>query len=196
MKKSEYSRRDFLIRSCTGMSSVWLSARMPEILAAQEHAHLAATSSSEAKLEFFAPEQATEIEAVAAQILPTDSMPGAREAHVLYFIDRALMTFERDKQKVYLKGLKQLQGKTHKMFRPAKRFSELTSEQQIALLKAIEKSEFFDAVRMHTIIGFLANPEYGGNHERIGWKLIGFEDSFSFEPPFGYYDANPQTGKE
>jgi hypothetical protein len=28
----------------------------------------------------------------------------------------------------------------------------------------------------------------GGNRDEVGWKLIGFEDKFHFEPPFGYYD--------
>ena len=161
-----------------------MAAHMPEILAAQEHAHRAAASGAEAKLGFFTPEQSAEIEAVAAQILPADSTPGAREARVIFFIDRALTTFDKDKQKIYLNGLTQLQKKAGKKTR----FSELSSGQQIALLKKIEKSEFFELVRFHTIAGFFANPEYGGNQDRIGWKLIGFQDSFSFEPPFGYYD--------
>jgi hypothetical protein len=33
-------------------------------------------------------------------------------------------------------------------------------------------------------------PEYGGNREGLGWKLIGFEDRHIFEPPFGYYDRD------
>jgi gluconate 2-dehydrogenase gamma chain len=183
MQDFEYSRRTFLIRSLTGMSSAWLAARMPEILAAQEHAHRAASADVPARLEFFSPEQAVEVEAVAAQIIPTGSTPGAREAHVIYFIDRALTTFDKDKQKTYLKGLKQLRRNAGR-----KRFSQLTSEQQIALLKKLEKSEFFGLVHFHTILGFLADPSYGGNHEKIGWKLIGFQDAFAFEPPFGYYD--------
>ncbi len=70
----------------------------------------------------------------------------------------------------------------------AKRFSAASAEQQIAALKAIEKSTFFRAVRTHTVLGFLSDPERGGNANRVGWKLIGFEDRASFEPPFGDYD--------
>jgi gluconate 2-dehydrogenase gamma chain len=36
----------------------------------------------------------------------------------------------------------------------------------------------------------LSNPEYGGNFNKMGWKLIGFDDRFSWAPPFGWYDAN------
>jgi hypothetical protein len=38
-------------------------------------------------------------------------------------------------------------------------------------------------------MGFFGNPSYGGNRDLVGWKLIGFEDRFQFEPPFGYYDG-------
>ena len=41
-------------------------------------------------------------------------------------------------------------------------------------------------------MGFFSNPEYGGNHDLVGWKLIGFEDRFFYKPPFGYYDAGGQ----
>ena len=38
---------------------------------------------------------AAEIEAIAARIIPSDATPGAREAGVVYFIDRALSTRPR-----------------------------------------------------------------------------------------------------
>jgi gluconate 2-dehydrogenase gamma chain len=184
----ETSRRMFLIKSLTGVSSVWLALRLPEIVAAQEHAHQAAQSTAPTKFEFLTPEQATEIESVAAQIIPTDDSPGAREARVIFFIDRALTTFDKEQQPVYLKGLKELQAKQKKMFKNSAKFSDLNSEQQIKVLKAFEKNRFFEMVRAHTIMGFLADPLYGGNYDKVGWELIGFKDDFYFKPPFGYYD--------
>ena len=56
----------------------------------------------------------------------------------------------------------------------------------------MEKTPFFNTVRTHTIIGFFASPVHGGNQDKIGWKLIGYDDSLNFKPPFGYYDAQPQ----
>ena len=129
-----------------------------------------------------------------AQIIPTDDTPGAREAGVIYFIDRALTTFDRDRQPSYTQGLIALQSKTREMFPGTASFSSLTSAQQIQLLTAIEKTDFFELVRVHTILGFLSNPEYGGNRDKVGWKLIGFDDNFAFEPPFGYYDSVPEKG--
>jgi gluconate 2-dehydrogenase gamma chain len=188
MNNHDESRRMFLITSLTGVSSAWLALRLPEIVAAQEHAHRSNQSASPVTFEFLSAEQAAEIEAVAAQIIPTDDSPGAREARVIYFIDRALTTFDKDQQPLYVKGLKELQSKQKKMFKNSARFSELNAEQQIKVLKAFEKNEFFETIRVHTILGFFTDPSYGGNYEKIGWKLIGFQDDFYFKAPFGYYD--------
>jgi gluconate 2-dehydrogenase gamma chain len=188
MDNQDASRRMFLIKSLTGVSSAWLALRMPEIVAAQEHAHRAIQSPAPVKFEFLSPEQAVEVEAVATQIIPTDDSPGAREARVIYFIDRALTTFDKDKQPRYVKGLKDLQSRQKKIFKTSAKFSDLNSEQQIKVLKAFEKNEFFEIVRTHTIMGFFSDPSYGGNFEKAGWNLIGFKDEFYFKPPFGYYD--------
>ena len=55
--------------------------------------------------------------------------------------------------------------------------------------RADEQSDFFEIVRRDTILGFFSHQQYGGNRDRIGWKLIGFEDAAVFQPPFGYYDG-------
>ena len=188
------SRRSVLAGSATGLASIWLATHWPGILAAQEHAHSVAGSGLPAKFGFFTPEQAAEIESVAAQMIPKDDTPGAREAGTIYFIDRVLTTFDQDKQAAYTEGLKDLQAKTRELFPNAGQFSALTPAQQIQVLTALEKTPFFAQVRLHTIVGFFANPEYGGNHEKIGWKLIGFEDKFAWEPPFGFYDREYKRG--
>ena len=30
---------------------------------------------------------------------------------------------------------------------------------------------------------------YGGNHDKVGWQLIGYDGSLNHKAPFGYYDA-------
>lgn len=82
-----------------------------------------------------------------------------------------------------------LQERTQQTFSGASTFSKLNSDQQIQVLKAIEQTDFFEMVRVHTIMGFLADPDYGGNRGEVGWKLIGFEQKAAWKPPFGYYDA-------
>ena len=174
----------------------WLVALWPQIAAAQEHAHRAVRSGTPAALTVLDSGMAAEIEAIAAQIIPSDGTPGAREAGVIYFIDRALTTFAKDKRDAYRTGLQETQAKRAEMFPGSKSIAGLAAEQQIALLQAIEKTAFFELVRMHTIMGFLGSPSHGGNRDLAGWKVIGFEDKHSFEPPFGYYDARASEGEK
>lgn len=194
MDIGDNSRRQFLLASISGLGSAWLALRWPAIAAAQEHAQRATESGQPATFQFFSVRDAVEIEAMAAQIIPTDDAPGAHEAQVIYFVDHVLSTFERDKQPAYTQGLKDLRRKTQELFPNANEFSSLTPAHQIQVLTAIEKTDFFELVRLHTLMGFLARPEYGGNHDEAGWKLIGFDDQMTYEPPFGYYDAEQNKG--
>lgn len=188
------SRRQFLFRSASGLGAAWMLANWPAILSAHEHARQAAGSAA-LKLEFFSPAHAREVEAMAAQIIPADETPGAREAHVIYFIDRALTTFDQDQQSVYTVGLAELQKKVSEMFAGKESFSSLSNEDQIKLLTVIEKTEFFERVRLHTIMGFFSDPSHGGNFEQVGWKLIGFENQPMHQQPFGYYDGEAAKQK-
>jgi gluconate 2-dehydrogenase gamma chain len=143
-----------------------------------------------AQLEILTADQATEIEAAASRIIPTDDTPGAREAGVIYFIDRALGTFAADRRADYEKGLPVLQAKTQEMFPGAGKFSQATPDQQDAVLKALEGQPFFELILSHTVMGFLSVPERGGNRGGVGWKLIGYDDGPAFTPLFGYYDRD------
>jgi gluconate 2-dehydrogenase gamma chain len=170
----------------------WLSvsaALWAEIAAAQHHA-VESVKTGAAPKQVLTGAEAAEIEALASQIIPSDGSPGAKEAGVIYFIDRALATFDRDQLPVYRKGLEQMQATRKRLFPGSASIAGLTGEQQIALLKAEEKSEFFELLRTHTILGFLGHPSYGGNRDCVGWKHLGFEDRMGFEPPFGFYDRD------
>src|SRR5262245_12035436 len=183
------SRREFLINSVSGLSAAWVAANYSGILEAEEFVQQAARGGQPAKLQFFTPEQAAEVEAMAAQIIPTDSTPGAREARVINFIDRALVTFEKSEQGAYTKGLQDLEAQTKQIVPSATKFSALSSEDQIKVLTAMEKTPFFNLVRTHTITGFFASPVHGGNQNKVGWKMVSYDDSLNHKPPFGYYDA-------
>ena len=94
----------------------------------------------------------------------------------------------------YIQGLQDLQAKSRQLYPDADKFSALTPEQQLKVLTEMETTPFFNMIRTHTVIGFFARPEHGGNYEKLGWKLIGYDDSLNHRPPFGYYDAQPQPG--
>jgi gluconate 2-dehydrogenase gamma chain len=182
MSAEETSRRQFLLSSMTGVSTAWVALNWPAMVQAQQMAHQAE------HFAFFTPAQAAEIEAMTAQIFPTDDTPGAREARVVHFIDQSLTSFAQDAQPLYTQGIQDLQAKARELVPGATAFSALTAAQQIQVLTAIETTPFFKTVRDHTIMGMFASPKHGGNFNKLGWKLIGFEDTLAFKPPFGYYD--------
>jgi len=147
---------------------------------------LQAQNSQSEQLVWFNPADAAEIKAIAAQIIPDDNTPGAGTAGVIWFIDRSLAGFDRDKQDLYKSGLLDTQAKRAALFPGSTSISSLNNAQQIALLKAIEKTDFFQQVRLHTILGFFGQP--------VGRKFLGVEHQMHFEPPFGYYDAEAARG--
>jgi Gluconate 2-dehydrogenase subunit 3 len=189
MSPQQRSRRQFLIESVAGLGGAWVATNYAGIIDAQAWVQQAASAGQPIKLAFFTEAQAAEVGAMAAQIIPSDATPGAREARVVNFIDRALVTFEKDQQQAYVKGLQELDAQTKKLFPSATNFSALTSDQQIQVLTAMEKTPFFTLVRTHTVTGFFASPIHGGNYNKVGWKLVNYDDSLNHKPPFGYYDA-------
>ncbi len=183
-------RRRFLLSSVQGASAAWITLNWPAVMAAAEHAAQAAKAVVPPKLEALTADQAAAVEAIASRIIPSDDSPGAREAGVIYFIDRALTTFAAESLADYQKNLPVFEARTHELFPNVQRFSDAAPEQQDAVLKALEEQPFFELVRSHTVMGFLSDPMRGGNRDGVGWKLIGFDSSPAFTPPFGYYDRD------
>jgi gluconate 2-dehydrogenase gamma chain len=142
------------------------------------------------KIAFLTAAEAADIEAVAAQIIPTDDTPGAREAGAVYFIDRALGTFFAQMARDYRAHYAEFQTACRARHPDAASFASLTSEQQIEFLETVDRTPFFDTTRLLTLLGMFSMPAYGGNRDGVGWKLLGFEENHIFQPPFGYYDRD------
>jgi len=214
---NDLSRRSFLTRAGGAVSAVWLSTHWSALVSAAEHARQAAKSGAPPKFQFFTAEEAAEIDAITARIIPSDETPGAREAGVVYFIDRGLATFAVDDQKTYREGLPSVQSRVRELFPKVEKFSSATPEQQDQVLYSFDDqlgsgggprrraaaSSFFATLRVHTITGFLIDPDSGGNRGGVGWKVIGREPQHMFQPPFGYYDKdyagwqpNPPDGEK
>lgn len=179
-------RRSFLTRSSTALGGSWIAMSLPVILSTagvackareEEHAFKILTAT-----------EATELEAIAAQIIPSDDSPGATETGVIYFMDAAIAT-RPDVIEPMRKGLAELLAAVYANHNNES-FAGLESAQQIEVLKGIENTRFFGTVRFLTLAGMFSNPSYGGNRDEIGWKLIGFEAPHPSLPPFGYYDAD------
>jgi gluconate 2-dehydrogenase gamma chain len=154
------------------------------------HDAVAARQGDAARFTFLTSSEAADVEAIAAQIIPTDQTPGAREAGVVYFIDRALGTFFSHMAEDFRSRLAEFRSFCRNRSPDMTAFAALSSEQQIELLRAVEHSPFFTTMRLLTVLGMFAMPSYGGNRQNVGWELLGFEDQHVFVPPFGYYDRD------
>ena len=181
-----FSRRDF-VATVGSIGAVWLLADAAERGEAVAHAAHQATQ-AQPTLTVFTPEQAAEVEAFASRIIPSDGTPGAREAGVVYFIDRGLSTWAKDQKPQFMEGLAKLQRDVGGKFRGQTRLSALTPAQQDEVLRSIENTPFFGNMRFATLSGMFSLPSHGGNRDFVGWKLVGQESALEFKAPFGWYD--------
>jgi gluconate 2-dehydrogenase gamma chain len=113
-------------------------------------------------LQTFTPEEARIVEALCAQIIPADDVPGAKEAGVLYYIDRQLAGPLKRFAGAYKSGLPAFQ-----------KLPDLAFAEQTAFLKSLQSNSFFSMVVDHTMQGFYGSPEHGGNRDEASWKMLG-----------------------
>lgn len=120
--------------------------------------------------------------AACERVLPADQDPGARDMGVPDYVDRRLARPGRRalRQKRRLKrGLAQLEAWSQK--RNGKSFLALGPDDQDETLASFaaeggdEGYAFVRQVVLLTMEGVFADPSYGGNRSKEGWKLIGFD---------------------
>ena len=186
--QDEFSRRSFIQRvSFFGGSMVVLGSCSPEPVAAKHPQQPSAplTTSHLTLMD-------AEYEAMAAaceRMLPRDGDPGAADLGVPGYVDRALSDPRMSHVKEdFVRGLGALMRRAERQF--GKPFPQLTAEQQDTLLTAFKNSakdtgegHWYELLVVLTMEGAFSDPSYGGNKDRKGWALIGFETS---EPPAGY----------
>jgi gluconate 2-dehydrogenase gamma chain len=158
-----------------------------------------ATHVLEGAVTFLNVHEATTLDAMVARIIPgSPEDPGAREAGVLRYIDRALEGPYRDLRPLYRQGLAALDDEC--LAKHGRGFAELDEPAQDQLLGRLAETEpaeqlvageagearteeapqagqlayFFAVVRQHVLEGMFGDPAYGGNKDGVGWRLIGF----------------------
>jgi gluconate 2-dehydrogenase gamma chain len=185
-----YSRRAFLRVVSGALGGAWLTLDLSKVADAAHDAHRAQQSPGPPTTSFLSQSELADVDAITAQIIPTDSTPGAREAGVALFIDRALATFFGRLAPDFRSQLAAFRLRCQAQFPAVSCFAALTQEQQIEFLTSVQRTPFFERMRLLTLVGMFAMPKYGGNRDNIGWKLLGFQDQHAFTPPFGYYDRD------
>jgi gluconate 2-dehydrogenase gamma chain len=185
-----YSRRAFLRVVSGALGGAWLTLELSKVAEAAHAAQRAQESPGQPATSFLSQAELADVDAIAAQIIPSDSTPGAREAAVALFIDRALATFFGRLAPDFRSQLAAFRLRCQARHPDVPSFAALTSEQQIEFLKLVDRTPFFERVRLLTLVGMFAMPKYGGNRDGVGWQLLGFQDQHIFAPPFGYYDRD------
>ena len=114
------------------------------------------------------------LKAIFERLFPADADdPGAVEMGVLDYIDRALSGPYQDQLVIYRTGLAALD--THARQQYQQPFIDCNIERQDALLAALEQDTsqpFFAMLLRHMREGLFADPIYGGNRDKSGWKFL------------------------
>lgn len=113
-------------------------------------------------------EEAKWVEAIMAQIIPTDDAPGAKEAGCIYYLDQQLSTALSRFLPAYRKGIADFQSK-----HPA--FLTLPAAEQTKTLERWNGNAFFEMLIDHTMQGFYGSPSHGGNQGEASWKMLGID---------------------
>ena len=107
---------------------------------------------------------------------------GATEIGVVAYLDSALAGAYADKVEPYRLGLAALDRAAKQLC--GNSFADCEVEQQDELVGKLERGElpnfltppqqgFFDMLREHLQEGLFADPAYGGNHDKLGWRFLG-----------------------
>lgn len=123
------------------------------------------------------------LEAATSRILPSEDGPGAIEAGVVDYIERALRDdYFRTLRRPMERGLDLLESLAADYYGRA--FAECRAEEQDAILMDVQAGKadtpdfpahrFFERLVMLTLEGFLCDPVHGGNRNCVGWKFIGY----------------------
>jgi gluconate 2-dehydrogenase gamma chain len=121
------------------------------------------------------------VSAAVDRFLPKDEDPGALDANVPEYIDRILTTPQLKKMKEdFLPGIAALDRRAQRMFKVP--FADAKPEQQDELLAIFKnspeksgESHWYELLAVLSLEGFLGDPSYGGNKDKVGWQLVGFK---------------------
>jgi gluconate 2-dehydrogenase gamma chain len=185
------SRRAFLAAAgAAGMT--WLLADLGAVDEALAHAGHAASLPHPAEFVNLSAADGADIEALMSRIITSDDGPGAKEAGAVYFLDKALGTFMAPQKDGIVASVAEMRKQAAAKWPGTTALAALTPARLDEFLKSQEQTPAFGQLRFITIVGTFANPSWGGNKDQLGWKLLGHEMKPMFQPPFGYYDAQPQ----
>lgn len=185
--KNDLTRRRFIQMSAVGFGGVLLLSQCTKL-------------SSKSYWRFFKEREASLVDAIIEQIIPTDEWPGAKDADVTNYIDKQLVGPLTRHQEKYRRGLAGVATSCKILYQ--KQFEDISWNEQTDFLKKMEAGKlagllkddktgqqddwkdgfdrtFFSLVCDHTMQGFYGSPRHGGNLNYVSYKMIGLDYPFS-----------------
>src|SRR5688572_5442712 len=129
---SSASRREF-VATLAGFGTAWAISDWGAVESALAHAAQSVAQQPAPAFGVLTPREAADLGAMVERIMPSDTTPGAREAGVIYFIDRALGSFFKDQLPDARKGLRDLSARAAKRKPTGRSFAQLGTTEQDAL---------------------------------------------------------------
>src|SRR2546423_14296524 len=130
MPNSDLDRRNFVAALVGGATAAFVTSNWDGIRGASA---LAATVHQDAPYKVLTPEQVRELDAITATLVPTDDTPGAREAHVVRFMDNALATFWKERQPGLTKALEAIGTAVQQKTSASTSFAALSEADRVAV---------------------------------------------------------------
>jgi gluconate 2-dehydrogenase gamma chain len=150
------------------------------------------------QMKALSPGDASTIAAFCERLIPSDATgPGAKEANVVRYIDRALAGDLRAFRPAYVAAVAAINA--HSQSKYGADFVALTADKQDAILTDMDQNRIpaqdpsvtraagastasflpnakavFEMIRTHAMQGMFGDPEHGGNVGFVGWKLVRF----------------------
>ena len=181
-RRTAISRRD-LLKTAGAAGAV---ALVPDALAAVKEER-PATPIPVGPLTNLTANETEILSAMIDRLIPTDELgPGALDAGVIRYIDRALSEAESDAAVAYRSGLAALDA--YSRYTRGGPFIDLSTTDQDSVLIDVQigaatgagvgfagsSGSFFNMVKSHTWQGMFGDPHYGGNQNFAGWDLINY----------------------
>ncbi len=127
--------------------------------------------------------EAITLDAFFEQLFPADENgPGASSIGVIPYLDRALSGPYAHHVETYRLGVYGLDAESQARFGKPFAGTEPAQQQEIiealekgslASFRAVEAKAFFELARSHLQEGLFADPIYGGNLDKSGWRVLG-----------------------
>lgn len=133
---------------------------------------------------FLTAEEASLLSAICDRIIPEDKNgPGAKQAGVIYYIDKQLYEVFEDDQQTYRNGLKAIDASCHLLH--SSYFEDLDVNSRNLFLEKMEQNDLpgdywkdqqasglFSLIIKHSMQGFYGPPRHGGNKNYISYKMM------------------------